>query len=224
MPTLQEQIRSSFQILWDRIAAFLPNFLAAVIVLILGWLVAGLVGQVVEKILTAIQIDKVANRLGMDRLSAQVGRKLSLSALGGWLVKWFIIVAAFVAAADILNLDLVSQFLYNDIIPYFGSVVAAVAILFIGFLAANFMSEVVRSAVRASGASSHNALASITRWAIVIFAVLAALTQLNLAPQALFTGVIAMLALAGGLAFGLGGRDHASRVLDRIERDLTRHD
>ena len=224
MNTFDQQIVSSFQLLWDRLAAFVPNLLAAIIVLILGWLVASLVAQVVKKVLEAIQIDRLADRLGMDRLSDQVGRKLSLSGLGAWLVKWFVIVAAFVAAADILALDQVSDFLYQEVIPYFGNVIVAVAVLLIGVVAANFLAEIVRGGVRASGVRVSGALAAVTRWSIVIFTILAALAQLNIAPsfmQTLFVGVIAMLSIAGGLAFGLGGRDHARKVLDNVERNLS---
>lgn len=226
MSTFDQQIVNSFQLLWDRLAAFLPSLLAAIIVLILGWLVASLVAQVVQKVLAALQIDKLADRLGMDRLADQVGRKLSLSGLGAWLVKWFVIVAAFVAAADILDLSQVSDFLYQQVVPYFGNVIVAVAVLLIGVVAANFLAEIVNGTVRAAGLHVAGALSAITRWSIVVFAILAALTQLRIAPsflQTLFIGIIAMLSLAGGLAFGLGGRDHAKKILDDIDRNLRSH-
>lgn len=224
MNTVQQQITSSFQLLWDRLAEFLPNLLAAIIVLILGWLIASLVGQLIRRVLTMIQIDTLANKLGLDRLSAQVGKKLSLAGLGGWLVKWFIIVAAFVAAADILNLQQVSDFLYQQVIPYFGNVIVAMAILLIGVVAANFLAEVIKGAVKAAGLHVAGALAAITKWAIIIFALLAALTQLRVAPtflQTLFIGIVAMIAIAGGLAFGMGGREHARKILDDVEKSLT---
>lgn len=227
MPTIQDRIVGSGQMLWDRFVAFVPNFLAAIILLILGWLVGKLVAQLVKKVLEAIQIDRLADRLGMDRLSNQVGRKLSLSGLGAWLVKWFVIIAAFVAATDILNLTQVSDFLYQQVIPYAGNVIVAMAILLIGIVGANFLSEVVRGTVKAAGLHAASALAAITRWSILVFAVLATLTQLRIAPsflQTLFVGIVAMIALAGGLAFGLGGQAHARKVLDDVESNLTRRD
>src|SRR3989344_4405768 len=150
MDTLYQQFLFSLQTLWDKLAAFLPNLLAAVILLLLGWLLASLAAQVVQKVLAMLQLDTLANRLGMDRLSAQVGRKLTLSGLGAWLVKWFVIVLAFVTAAEVLGLEQVNEFLFQQVLPYFGNVIGAIAILLIGAVVANFLSEVVRGSVRAA--------------------------------------------------------------------------
>jgi len=221
----QGSVVDSLQNLWYQILAFLPNIIAALIFLILGWLIAMFLAQIVQRILVAIKIDQLANRLGMDQLSQRAGRKLSLSGLGGWLVKWFFLIATFIAAADILGLTQVSVFLYNSVFPYFGNVLVAMAILLIGIMAANFLSGLVHAALSAGELHSAGALAAVTRWAIVIFAILAALVQLNVAKDfitELFMGFVAMLAIAGGLAFGLGGKDHAKRVLDSIEHDLSK--
>lgn len=216
-------IRDTLQLLYYNIISFLPNIIAAAIVLLLGWLVAEFLGRIVLQILEWIKIDHFANRIGLDKLSDRVGRRLSIARLGQWIVKWFLIVGSFLAATDILGLTQVSVFLYTKVLPYFGFVVAAVAILLIGTYAANFLGDLVRGTLAAGGMKNASALAAITRWAIMIFAILAALAQLNVAAafiQNLFIGVVAMFALAGGLAFGLGGRDHAKKVLDKIEKEI----
>jgi hypothetical protein len=100
------------------------------------------------------------------------------------------------------------------------------AILLLGILAANFFSGFVETAVKASGFQSSGALATIAKWAIVIFALIAALSELQIARgflEDLFRAIVAMLAIAGGLSFGLGGKDHAKKVLDHLEGGLTRH-
>lgn len=221
----QGSVVDSLQSLWYQLLGFLPNIIAALIFLILGWLIAMFLGQVVERILVAIKIDQLANRLGLDQLSQRVGRKLSIAVFGHWLVKWFFLIATFIAAADVLGLTQVSVFLYGKVFPYFGNVIVAVAILLIGVIAANFLGGLVHGALSAGQLRAANAMAAVTRWAIIIFAVLAALAQLDVATtfvQDLFRAVVVMLALAGGLAFGLGGRDHAKKVLDSLERDLTK--
>jgi hypothetical protein len=221
----QSSIVDSLQSLWFKVLGFLPNIIAAIIFLIVGWLVAIFLGKLVKRILVSIKIDTFANRLGLDTLSQRTGRKLTISGLGEWLVKWFILIGVFVAAAEILGLTQVSAFLYGKVFPYFGNVIVAVAIMIIGLIAANFLASLVKGAMEAAELRSAHALAAITRWAIVIMTVLTALAQLNVATQFienLFTAIVAMIAIAGGIAFGLGGKDHAKKVLDAVERDLTR--
>jgi len=215
----------ALQNLYEKTLSWVPNLLAAIIVLILGWLLAIFLSKLVVKVLEAVKIDSLANQLGLDSLSERTERKLSLSGLGGWLVKWFFFLGSFMAAAEILGLSQVSQFLYQDVLGYAGNVVVAAAILLLGLLAARFFSELVATAVKASQLHSGAVLATITKWAIIVFTVIAVLSQLRIATdflQDLFRAVIAMLAIAGGLAFGLGGKDTAKRWLENVENDLTR--
>lgn len=224
MPT-GEVIAVSLQGLYDRLAAFVPVLVVAIIVLILGWLVGAGLGNIVQKILEAIKVDSLASTLGLDKLSARMGRKLSVAGFGNWLVKWFFIIATFVAAADILGLSQVSSFLYGQVIPYFGNVIVAVAILLVGMIAANFLHGVVRHSLQAGGLHTSDTLALVSKWAVLVFAFLAALAELRVAAgfvQDLFRAFVAMLAIAGGLAFGLGGREHARKALDAIEKDVRR--
>ena len=223
MPT-GEVIAVSLQSLYERIAGFVPVLIVSLVVLILGWIVGIGLGNLVQKLLEIIKVDALANSLGLDRLSGRVGRKLSVAVFGNWLVKWFFIVATFVAAADILGLQQVSTFLYGEVIPYFGNVIVAVAILLIGMVAASFLEGIVRNSLRAGGLHTSDTLALITKWSVLIFAFLAALSELRVATefvQTLFTAFVAMLAIAGGLAFGLGGKEQARKVLDAIEKDVT---
>ena len=94
----------------------------------------------------------------------------------------------------------------------------------VGIILANFTQGVVKGALDAAKMTSSQFLAGLSRWAIVVFSFMAALVQLGIAQeliQVLFTGFVAMIALAGGLAFGLGGREYASRILNQLSKDLT---
>lgn len=217
-------IAISLQGLYDRVIGFMPVLIVAIIVLILGWLVGMGLGNIVQRILEMVKVDNLANSLGLDKLSARTGKKLSIAVFGNWLVKWFFLIATFVAAADILGLSQVSIFLYGEVIPYFGNVIVAVAILLIGMVAANFLEGVVRHSLHAGGLHTSDTLALLTKWAVLVFAFLATLSELQVASsfvQDLFRAFVAMLAIAGGIAFGLGGRDHAKKALDAIEKDLS---
>ena len=223
--TTGEIIAQSVESLWEKIIGFVPALVVAIIVLVLGWVLGNGLGSLVQKILEAIKIDNLANSLGLDKLSARTGKKLSVAAFGNWLVKWFFIVATFVAAADILELSQVSSFLYTAVLPYFGSVIVAVAIMLIGIIAANFLQGLVRHSLNASGLQSAESLSLITKWAVLIFAFLATLSQLGVAAafvQDLFRALVAMLAIAGGIAFGLGGKDVAGEMLQDLKNRLRR--
>lgn len=221
--TYQAVVVQALADLYSKTLTYLPNLVAAIIVVIIGWLLALFLSKLVYKVLDIIKIDQLANQLGLKNLSEKVGKKLSLAALGAWIVKWFFFLGSIIAAADILGLQEVSTFLYQDVLSYVGHVVVAMAILLLGILAANFFANIIVSTVKASGLHSGDSLGTITKWAILVFTAIAALSQLQIATaflQDLFRAIVAMLAIAGGLAFGLGGRDTAKKVLDSIENGL----
>lgn len=215
-------LRMSMEDIYARFINFLPDFLFAVIILVLGWIAASLLSKFVKQILQAVRVDEVGDKLGLDQVSARTGVRMSISGTIAWLIKWFILIVVFLTAADILGLEKVSEFL-DRVLMYIPNVIAGAAILLVGSMLANFLSRLVKHSAQAAGLSSADLLGTVTQWAIMVFTILATLAQLNVAPEfvtTLFTGIIAMIAIAGGLAFGLGGREHASRALDKIERDI----
>lgn len=222
MPNYSEVVSASLQDLYARFINFLPNFLVAVIILVVGWIVAVAVAKLVKTLLHSARLDELGDKLGLDQVSARTGMKMSVSGTIAWVIKWFLLLAVFLAATDILGLEQISAFL-NQVLLYVPNVVGAAAILLVGALVARFLAGLTKHSVAAAGLSYAEFLGSVTQWAVMIFTVLAALDQLGVASafvQTLFTGVIAMLAIAGGLAFGLGGREHANKVLNKIERDI----
>ncbi|MFA5990701.1 MAG: hypothetical protein WC794_00435 [Candidatus Doudnabacteria bacterium] len=222
-PTYQLLVVNALSDLYSKTLTYLPNVVVAIIVLIVGWILAIFLSKLIVKVLEVIKVDLLANQLGLQNLGAKMDKKLSIAALGGWLVKWFFFLGSFIAAADILGLNAVSSFLYQDVLSYAGQVIIAMAILLLGMLAANFFAGIVNSAVKASGLHKGEALGALTKWAIVAFSVIAALSQLQIATaflQDLFRAIVAMLAIAGGLAFGLGGQGTAKRILESAEESL----
>ena len=220
--TYSTAVVDSLRALYIRLIDFLPSFIVAVIVLVVGLIVAIFVAKLVRQVLVSVKLDEVADKLGMDEVSNRTGMKMSVSGAIAWLVKWFLLLAIFLAATDILGLTQISEFL-NSVLKYIPNVIAAAGIMLVGTMVAHFVARLVRNSVKAAGLHSADLLGSITQWAIVVFTFLATLDQLGVASafvQTLFTGIIAMLAIAGGLAFGLGGKEHASKVLDMIEKDI----
>ncbi|MFO0702832.1 MAG: hypothetical protein U0514_03125 [Candidatus Andersenbacteria bacterium] len=128
-----ERIRDAFQTAFESFIAFMPQIVAALLVVILGWAIAVLLGQLVRKLLTLTRVDKALDRLGLKRLREDTGLKLTVAGFVGGLVKWFLIIVAVLAAADILRLSQISEFL-RSVLSYFPNVIVAVVIATIGVL------------------------------------------------------------------------------------------
>ncbi len=218
-----EILLDSLKSVWQSFIEFLPTLLAALIVFIIGWLIAIFLGKVANRIIKTIKLDTLLAKLGFRKALAKAKLKLNSGKFFDELVKWFFIIVFLMTAVDILGLTEVTLFL-KTILFYIPNVIIAAIILLAAVIIANFMQRVVRASADAAGLSSSGAVGGIAKWAILIFGFVIALTQLGIATtliQTIVIGLIAMLALAGGLAFGLGGKDWAARILDRIKQDLS---
>ncbi len=223
MSFTEEILQGPLLELWDTVIAYLPNLLGAILVFLIGVIVAHVLRTVVIKVVTLLRIDELAKRLEITSQFDRVGLRLHIGGLLGWIVKWFFIVIALIAATDILGWDQVTDYL-GQVVLFIPNVIIAVIILLAGILLGNFVQNVVKSSVEAAKLESADFLSGVAKWAILVFTFMAALVQLQIAPElirVLFTGLVAMLALAGGLAFGLGGKDHANKFLDRLKRDIS---
>lgn len=214
----------SFQSIGTGLAGFLLEIIAAIIIILAGWVVGAVLGRVVSQIMKSLKLDKVLKSAGAEEVLARAGFHLDSGAFLGGLVKWFIIVTFLVAAFDILGLTQVNVFLREVVLGYLPQVIAAVLILLIGAVLADSMQKIIVGSAKAAEIASAHFLGGVARWSIWVFVILIALSQLGIASQfmfTLFTGVIAMLALAGGLAFGLGGRSAAEKYIERLRRDIS---
>ena len=223
MQSIIETVMGSFETLLAGFIAVFPALLAAFLVLVIGWAIAALVGGVVARLVNLLWIEKLVERLRIKDAFSHMGLKLNFAGLIGWLVKWFLIIAFLIAAADILGWDQVTSFL-KDVALYIPQVFVAVVILVAGIVAADFVFKVVSKAVKSAGLVSSGFVSGVAKWAVLIFSVLVALDQLDIGRTLLNTlvqGFVATVAIGAGLAFGLGGKDHAGRFLDRIRKDIS---
>jgi len=221
--TWGEAITVSLLGLWERFINFLPALVGAILVFVAGWIVAVALGKVVEQIVKVVRVDDVLDKAGTKSRFKHAGVELNVAKFFGGIVKWFLILVFLMAATDILKLTQVTSFL-NSIVLYLPNVVVAAVILAVAFLVANFVYAVVKGSTKVAGIVSATLLATVVKWAIIIFGFLAALIQLGIAAtliNTLFIGFVAMLALAGGLAFGLGGKDEAAMILKKIRQEIT---
>jgi len=213
-------LADSFSDIWFKFVALVPNIIGAIIVFIIGLFVAEGLGRMVGSILKKVYVDQVVDRAGLKKILEKIGFKLEVSRALGLLITWFLYAVVLIATAEILNLNQISEF-FKAVVLYIPNVIISVVILVVGIVISNFIFTLVKETALSAKLSSADFLAAVAKWAILVFTFMAALVQLRVATeliQILFTGVVFMLALAGGIAFGLGGKDKAKGLLDKIDK------
>lgn len=204
--------------IWGGVIQFLPMLLIAVIIFVIGWVLATLIEKLIEGIFRSFKVDAALKSAGLEDVIERSGHKLNSGKFVGALVKWFVIVVFLIASFDVLNLTQVNMFLKDVVLSYIPQVIVAVLILMVSVVIADTVNRLVMASAKAAHIKSAALLGHLAQWAIWIFALLTALFHLGIAPaliQTLFMGVVVGLALAFGLAFGLGGRDAAERAIEK---------
>ncbi|MDB5194889.1 MAG: small-conductance mechanosensitive ion channel [Parcubacteria group bacterium] len=221
--TWADVLNQSLQSLFWGLVQFIPNLVVAVVIFLIGWIVGAALGRLVAQVIAAIKVDQALRAAGVEKVVERAGFTLNSGAFLGALVKWFFIIVFLVASLDVLGLTDVTAFLRGVVLTYIPQVIVAVLILLVAAVLAEAADRVVAGSARAAGLKAAGLLGTLSRWAIWIFAVLAALDRLGISPliQTLFTGVVVALALAFGLAFGLGGQAAASRYIERIRDEIS---
>jgi hypothetical protein len=200
----------------------IPNLIGALLLLIIGWIIAGIIGAIVIRLCRAIRVDMVADRIGVNGFLSKTGAKLRASNVLGEIVKWVIRLIFIEMAAEQLGMPQVSQII-NQILGFIPNIVVAMIILAVGAFVGQLLSGIVRGAASEAGVGNAGLLAKLTSGAVMAFAIIAAINELNIAPvvvDTLYIGLVAAIALALGLAFGLGGRDTAARFTEQWANQL----
>jgi len=216
-------ILDALVVLWDKLIAYLPNLIAAIIILIVGVLIAKAIEKLVQKIIEALKVDELIRKINIVKKIEEAGTSVVFSQILAWLVKWFLYIALLIAVSDILKLGQFTDFL-KAIALYLPNVIIAVLILVVGLVLGAFLEDLIVKILRGTKAKLVSLIARVAKWAVVIFSVLAALIQLKVAAiliQTLFTAVVMAIALGAALAFGLGGKDAAKDAIDKIKRDVS---
>jgi len=200
-----------------KITAFLPELIGAIIIFVVGWIIARLVKLGVEKLLKLVRFNTATEKTGVNKFLKKGEIVKAPSEIVGTLVYWFIMILVLIASLDALGLPIVSDML-NSIFLYIPNVVAAIIVLVLGFLMGSLLSAVVRTAASNAGLKNAEGLGKLSLYAIVVFAASIALIQLGIGEEIVVSAfglVFGAAALALALAFGLGGRDVAADYLKR---------
>lgn len=205
--------------LWAQIAVWFPKLILALIILIFGFFVSNVVYKAIVKLFGKKLDSSIKPFTGAIE---RAGYHVKVGHIIGWIMKWFIIVFVVLVTLDILQLSSARGML-EDLVSYIPSVIGAIIVLLGGFVLADFVKKVTKASTKMMNVKSSSLLATLARTTIIAFTFLAALSLLGIGVvimNALVIGLVAMIALAGGLAFGLGGRDAAAKAIENAKHAL----
>jgi len=215
-PSFTATLMASFRDAFSMILSAIPRILGFIIVVAIGWFVSTLLARAVTGLLRAIRFDELARKSGLADFLAKMSTGTDPAGVVAGLVKWLVRIVVLLVAFDVLGLPAVSDVM-RQLLLWLPNLVVAIFVLFIGGIAARALGNITRGATAESGFSNPETLANVVRTTVWAFAIVVAINQLGIATNlinTLFTGFVGALAVALGLAFGLGGRDLASRTLE----------
>ena len=215
-PGFTETLMTSFRDAFTMIVSAIPRILGFIIIVAIGWFVSSLLAKAVTGLLRAIRFDELMQKAGLSDFMNKMGTGIDSVGVIAGIVKWIVRIVVLLVAFDTLGLPAVSDVM-RQLLLWLPNLVVAIFVLFIGGIAARAVGNIVRGATAEGGFSNPETLANVSRTAVWAFAIVVAINQLGIATNlinTLFTGFVGALAIACGLAFGLGGRDLASRTLE----------
>ncbi len=221
--TWGDVFNASLKDLWFGLVQFAPKFIIAIVFFVVGWILGNLIAKAVEQLFTALKVDRLLASVGVDQVVKQTGMNLNSGHFIGQIVKWFIVIAFLIPSLNLLGLGDVSLFLKESVLGFLPQVIIAALVLIIAAVLSEGLSRTVLATAKAMNLRSANMLATIVKYAVWVFAIIISLGKLGLGDymSILFSGIVAMLALGGALAFGLGGKDAASRMISRLGEEAS---
>ncbi|MBM4161030.1 MAG: hypothetical protein FJ217_08020 [Ignavibacteria bacterium] len=218
MPEQLQSLAESLRAFWGQFLGYLPKVFGFLVVLLLGWFLAKFARSITIKGLKFLRVDVIAEKSGIEDFLLQGGVRFTTVTLVGNLVYWFIMFAVVLALLNAIGLQAAAE-LFNKIILYIPNVVITIIVLIFGTLFAKIIQGVSYTYLSNVGIVGAQVISTIAQYAVLIFVVSIALEQLSIGGQVLvsaFQIAFGAFCLALALAFGLGGRDWASRMLDRM--------
>lgn len=211
---------------WTQLAAFVPQLIAALLLLFLGWMLAKLARRGVMRLLTLLKFDKVTEKSGLEAFLKQADLELSVGSLLGSLVYWLIILVTIVTVANSLGLQMVAD-LFNKVVFYIPNVIVAILVLVFGSILARFINRLVFAWLNNLEFPGALTVSTFSEYAMLVFVFFMAMEQLQIANEMLTAAFIiafGAVGLAFAIAFGLGARDWAAKVVEQLVNGGKRKD
>ena len=217
-------VQSALSQLGNGVATVGPQIVIAVIVFAVGALIASILAKAIEQLFGAAKIDSALRAVGLDSVVSRSGYNLNAGKFVGELVRWFVIVAFLIATLDILGLDEVNAFLKDGVLAFVVNVITSAIVLVATVIIADAVRKLVVASAKATSVSAANAMGAVAKWAIWVFGASIALVELGVGTvliQTVVTGVVVAFSLAIGLAFGLGGKEAAARLIEKVRHEVS---
>lgn len=224
--TIGGAVNDSYVSVRDAFLQYGLLIIAAFIIFFISWIIAEYVGKLVKNIFDKIKLDSMLNQAGADTFVKKGGLNINTGLFFGGLVKWTIVTIMFLSVLQILGLGEVSAIIGTMIAIYLPKIIISIIIMLVSVIVADVLKKVVITTAANAHLGSARTLGNLTKVAVIIFAVLSALIQLGIAVtliNTVFIGIVVAMSIAVGIAFGLGGKDLAARILEKSEQELTHH-
>ena len=224
--TWGDVFNASLQQLWWGFMQFAPKLVIAIVFFLVGWVLGSLISKAFEQVFAVLKIDKFFESVKADEFFKKAGIKLNTGYFRGEIIKWFIIIVFLLPSLNLVGLTSISDFLSQDVLGFLPRVIIAIFILIIASVVSEGLSKTIAAGAKSMSLTSANMLGTVVKYAVWTFAFIIALGQLGIATaymQILFTGIIGMIAIAGAIAFGLGGKDAAQRFLSKVGDEMSHH-
>jgi len=211
-----------FQLFLESLVEKLPQFFWSMLVFLIGFFISKWAGNIVTRFLEKTRINQAAKRIGWEEALSKIDTKLNLPKIFGGAVALFLIILFLVASTEILGLVQFSQAL-RDVLSYFPNIFVACLIFILAIFLTDFSQKIVVASLEKEKITYSRLVGRISQWAIWILAILAILYQLKIVPtliSTIFIGVVALIVITFGIAFGLGGKDLAAKILKELEEKI----
>ena len=221
--TWSEVFRESLLTLWWSFVQFTPKLILAIVFFVVGWFLGSLISKAIEQVFHSLKIDSLFASIGADHFLRRAGMNLNSGHFVGEVVRWFVIIVFLLPSLNLVGLYDVSSFLRNDVLGYLPQVIIAAFVLIIAAIVSEALGKAVLATAKSMNLRAANMLGTVAKYAVWVFAFIIALGKLGLGAymSILFSGIIAMLAIGGALAFGLGGKDAAARLISRLGEEVA---
>jgi len=224
LESLWSVLSASLAGVWSIIAGFVPALLLAIVLFIIGVVIASVISNAIAQVIRVTKVDRLFESAGAGAFFNKIGLKLDIGKFFGVIIKWFIVVVFLMASLQIIQLTQVSQFIGEMVILYLPKVVIIIIILMLAAIIADAFKKIVITGAKAASIATSEVLGSIAKYAVWVVAIMLVFSQFDGIKDyvlVIFIGIVSFLVIAGGLAFGLGGKEQAARTIEKISNEMS---